>query len=76
MAADMGFSQAEGPLKDLSRQVDGFSSVVGGTTGGPVTDSAQALADEVAAWMGVGHVSLRGGRALPTPAEPRAPRAF
>jgi hypothetical protein len=71
----MGFAQAEGPLRNLSRQVEDFSSVVGGTTGGPVTDSAQALADEVAAWMGVGRVAVRGGRALLT-AERHPPRAF
>jgi hypothetical protein len=67
MATEMGFAQAEGPLKDLSRQVENMSSAVGGTTGGPITDSAQALADEVAAWMGVGNVVSRGGRSLPAP---------
>lgn len=32
---------------------------------GPVTQSVQALADEVAAWMGVGDVVVKGRRALP-----------
>jgi hypothetical protein len=32
---------------------------------GSVTDSVQGLADEVAAWMGVGDVVLKGRRALP-----------
>ena len=32
---------------------------------GPVTQSVQGLADEVAAWMGVGDVVVKGRRALP-----------
>ena len=67
MAQEMGFDQAQGPLKDLGRQVENMSSVVGGNTGGPITDGAQQLADEVAAWMGVGDVVSRGGRVLPAP---------
>jgi hypothetical protein len=33
--------------------------------GGPAADSVQALADEVAAWMGVGGVVTQGSKALP-----------
>jgi hypothetical protein len=35
---------------------------------GPSTSSAQELADEVAAWMGVGDVVVKGRRALPASA--------
>lgn len=74
MAQEMGLDQAQGPLKEFGRQVENMSSAVGGTTGGPITDGAQSLADEVAAWMGVGNVVSRGGRALPVPAA--RPAAF
>ncbi len=33
--------------------------------GGPLTDSMQSLADEVAAWMGTGAAVISGSRALP-----------
>lgn len=36
--------------------------------GGPVADSVQSLADEVAAWLGVGDVMVKRGRALPASA--------
>lgn len=32
---------------------------------GPVNESVQGLADEVAGWMGVGDVVVKGRRALP-----------
>lgn len=40
-----------------------MSSIAGGVAGGPITDSARELADEIAAWMGVGGVVVSGGRA-------------
>lgn len=45
-----------------------MSSAFGGQVGGPVTDGMQALADEVAAWMGSGAVAMSGTRALPAAA--------
>jgi hypothetical protein len=52
-------------LDDLSKGVTNMAAMMGGQVGGPVTDGMQALADEVAAWMGVGDVVVKGGRALP-----------
>ena len=72
VANQMGFTQMEGPLKDMGRQVSEMSSMVGGVTGGPITDSAQALADEVAAWMGVGGIVISGRRALLPPSPPQS----
>lgn len=48
-------------------QVERAAGILGGTTGGPVTDSVTTLGDEIAAWMGVGGVFVSGGspRALP-----------
>lgn len=43
----------------------GGSGGAGAAGGGPVADSIQALADEVAAFMGVGGVVTQGSRALP-----------
>lgn len=40
-----------------------MSTIAGGVTGGPMTDSTQELADEVAAWMGVGGAYFSGGKA-------------
>eukprot|EP00198_Chlamydomonas_reinhardtii_P010995 XP_001700332.1 predicted protein [Chlamydomonas reinhardtii] len=45
--------------------VVGVSGMLGGQVGGPLTDSMQGLADEVAAWMGSGAVAMSGTRALP-----------
>jgi hypothetical protein len=45
-----------------------MSSMFGGQVGGPLTDSMQSLADEVAAWMGSGAVTMSGTRALPAAA--------
>lgn len=39
-----------------------------GSSTGPVSDSTQSLADEIAAWMGVGDVVVKGRRALPASA--------
>ncbi|KAL6755697.1 hypothetical protein V8C86DRAFT_2671657 [Haematococcus lacustris] len=65
MATQMGMAQASGPLAELSKGVVGFASTLGGEVGGPVTDSMQGLADEVAAWIGTGEAVLSGSRALP-----------
>ena len=40
-----------------------MSTVAGGIAGGPITDSVQELADEIAAWMGVGGAFVSGGKA-------------
>lgn len=50
-------------LQATCLQVGGVSSIAGGTAGGPMTDSARELADEIAAWMGVGGVFVSGGKA-------------
>jgi hypothetical protein len=65
VAAQMGAHQATQPLYDLSKGVSSLANAFGGQVGGPVTDSMQGLADEVAAWMGVGSVVVSGKRALP-----------
>ncbi|PNH07654.1 hypothetical protein TSOC_005842 [Tetrabaena socialis] len=65
VATQLGVQQATAPLEELSRGVVGMSSMFGGQVGGPVTDSMQSLADEVAAWMGSGAVAMYGTRALP-----------
>lgn len=70
MASQFGFSQAEGPLRDLGKQVDSMSASVGESPGKSMTESASELADEVAAWMGVGGVPPRKGQALPSSASP------
>ena len=72
MASQFGFSVAEGPLRDLSKQVDSMSATVGDSPGKSMTESAVDLADEVAAWMGVGGVPPRKGQALPSSASPTA----
>ncbi|KAG2486357.1 hypothetical protein HYH03_014938 [Edaphochlamys debaryana] len=68
VATQLGVAQASAPLEELSRGVVGFSGMLGGQVGGPVTDSMQALADECAAWMGSGAVTMSGTRALPAAA--------
>ncbi|EFJ43624.1 hypothetical protein VOLCADRAFT_106736 [Volvox carteri f. nagariensis] len=65
VATQLGVQQATVPLEELSRGVVGMSAMFGGQVGGPVTDSMQSLADEVAAWMGSGAVAMSGTRALP-----------
>ncbi len=63
----------------MAHSVSDMASVFGGQVGGPVADGMQALADEVAAWMGVNGVVVSGVKALPatavrsaSPAERRA----
>lgn len=65
VAGQLGVSAATAPLEELSRGVVGVSGMLGGQVGGPLTDSMQGLADEVAAWMGSGAVAMSGTRALP-----------
>lgn len=65
MATQMGVSQATGPLGDLSKGVQDMASMIGGQVPGSAAESVQGLADEVAAWMGVGDVVVKGRRALP-----------
>lgn len=65
MATRMGAVPASDLLEELSKGVTGAASAFGGQVGGPVTDDVQELADEVAAWMGVGHVVVMGNKALP-----------
>lgn len=71
VAKDVGLVEIEGGLKQAGRQVEQAAGVLGGTTGGPITDSVTSLADEIAAWMGVGGVFVSGGnaRALPSSTE-------
>lgn len=66
VAGQMGVQQATGPLSQLGAGVTELASLLGGERGGgPITDSMQALADEAAAFMGVGDVVLKGTKALP-----------
>ncbi len=55
----------EHQLHQLGRGISGMAWAMGGQVGGPVVDNVQALADELAAWMGVGSVVVKGSRALP-----------
>ena len=66
MASNMGFADAQGPLRDFGKQVSSMSSAVGGADGRSPTEIMQELADEVAAWMGVGGVIPTSGRVLPS----------
>lgn len=65
VAHQMGASAPADTLEELGKGVVNMAGMFGGTVGGPVTDNVQALADEVAAWMGVGGVVASGSRALP-----------
>jgi len=65
VATQMGVPQARDVLSQTSRGVTGMANVFGGEVGGPLTDSMQSLADEVAAFMGSGAVVSSGTRALP-----------
>lgn len=65
-ATQMGVSQASAPLEELARGVGGMATIFGGQVGGPVTDSMQSLADEVAAWLGSGAVVASANRPVPT----------
>lgn len=65
VATQMGVGAASGPLNELGKGVSNFAGFFGGEVGGPLTDSMQSLADEVAAWMGTGSAVLSGGKALP-----------
>eukprot|EP00892_Ulva_mutabilis_P006454 jgi/Ulvmu1/4180/UM019_0159.1 len=64
IADDMGLMEVRVGLKSAGKQVGSMSTVAGGVGGGPITDSAQELADEMAAWMGVGGAFMRGGKAV------------
>lgn len=65
VATQMGVPQATDVLNDASKGVSSMADMLGGQVGGPVTDSMQSLADEVAAWVGTGAVVRSGTRALP-----------
>ncbi|GBF91540.1 hypothetical protein Rsub_04280 [Raphidocelis subcapitata] len=65
MASQAGLQSASAPLEDLRKGLGSLADMLGGQTGGPMADSVQALADEVAAWMGVGGVVTQGSKALP-----------
>lgn len=47
-------------LHDFANAINEGSSILGGKVGGPITDEVQAVADEVALFMGVGNI-------IPTP---------
>uniref|UniRef100_A0A383W0Y9 Uncharacterized protein n=1 Tax=Tetradesmus obliquus TaxID=3088 RepID=A0A383W0Y9_TETOB len=68
MASQMGVAGASGPLADLSKGVSNMASMLNAEPNGQASSSAQELADEVAAWMGVGDVVVKGRRALPASA--------
>jgi len=77
VATQMGVGQASGPLTELSKGVSGMASFFGGEVGGPLTDSMQSLADEVASFIGTGSAVISGGRALPAKsAFPNRPGSF
>lgn len=65
MAQQAGIQSAKAPLEDLSKGVGSLADMFGGQSGGLASDAIQALADEVAAWMGVGGVVTQGSKALP-----------
>jgi hypothetical protein len=69
VAKDVGLLEMEAPLKKFGRQVQEAATAFGGTSGGPITDIVTSLADEIAAWIGVGNVVMSGvhARALPAP---------
>eukprot|EP00882_Tetradesmus_deserticola_P008713 GHRQ01009189.1.p1 GENE.GHRQ01009189.1~~GHRQ01009189.1.p1 ORF type:complete len:196 (+),score=75.78 GHRQ01009189.1:302-889(+) len=68
MASQMGVAGASGPLADLSKGVSSMAGMLTPELSGPSTSSAQELADEIAAWMGVRDVVVKGRRALPASA--------
>ena len=80
----MGVTRAD-LIEDLGLGVTEMAPSMGGQVGGPVADNVQVLADEVAAWMGVGQVVVSGTRSVappmqrmvasPTPSPPMVPRA-
>eukprot|EP00775_Hariotina_reticulata_P008585 gene8585-8767_t len=70
MANQIGVVQASGPLEDLSKGVSNVANMFGSQAGGDdgaaaAADSVRQLADEVAAWMGIGDVVVKGKRAIP-----------
>jgi hypothetical protein len=67
-AAQMGVSRAD-IIEDLGRGVSSLASNMGGQVGGPVADSVQVMADDIAAWMGVGQVVNSGSKALAPPVD-------
>eukprot|EP01025_Chloroclados_australasicus_P003557 TRINITY_DN1084_c0_g1_i8.p1 TRINITY_DN1084_c0_g1~~TRINITY_DN1084_c0_g1_i8.p1 ORF type:complete len:452 (-),score=42.17 TRINITY_DN1084_c0_g1_i8:334-1689(-) len=69
MMDQAGVPQAQQPLTDLSKGMEGVASLFGGNTGGPITQSMQQLADEIALWMRVGGLAPKG--TLPVPSSQR-----
>lgn len=65
VATQMGVPQATDLLNDASRGVTNIAGMLGGQVGGPVTDSMQSLADEVASFIGAGTVVKSGTRSMP-----------
>eukprot|EP01024_Parvocaulis_polyphysoides_P045704 TRINITY_DN4282_c0_g1_i1.p1 TRINITY_DN4282_c0_g1~~TRINITY_DN4282_c0_g1_i1.p1 ORF type:complete len:442 (+),score=64.92 TRINITY_DN4282_c0_g1_i1:56-1381(+) len=66
MMDQAGVPQAQQPLTDLSKGMEGMASLLGGNAGGPITDSVQQLADEMALWMRVGGLAAKGTLPLPS----------
>lgn len=65
VATQMGVPQATELLTQASQAVSNMAGMLGGQVGGPVTDSMQNLADEVATFIGTNAVVRSGTRALP-----------
>lgn len=65
VATQMGVPQATDLLNGASRGVTNIAGMLGGQVGGPVTDSMQSLADEVASFIGAGTVVKSGTRSIP-----------
>lgn len=70
VANQMGVSDQASTLQELSKGVSNMASFFGGAAeaAGGNYNNAQGLADEIAAWMGVGDVVVKGTRALPAAA--------
>lgn len=65
VATQLGVPQATDLLNDASRGVTNIAGMLGGQVGGPLTDSMQSLADEVASFIGSGAVVKSGTRSVP-----------
>jgi hypothetical protein len=82
VATQMGVPQATDLLNDASRGVTNIAGMLGGQVGGPLTDSMQSLADEVASFIGAGAVVKSGTRSMPagslyaTPGQMGEPERF
>lgn len=61
------WAQASTQLREFAEGVSGMADAVGGSISGPAVQNMQALADDIAAWMGVPDLRPTPAFALPPP---------